>query len=61
MPYYSFRAAYPAEKKDQVGDTAIWTLTEPQRSNSASTFFATATTVNNLYESNGVYTYHVLL
>ncbi len=56
MPYYSFRAAYPAEWKDQVGDTANWTW----RNHSLKFGFdilRNSDEVNNLYESNGVYTY----
>lgn len=56
MPYYSFRAAYPAEWKDQVGDTANWQL-----NNHGIKFgfdiLRNSDEVNNLYESNGVYTY----
>ncbi|HEX4065213.1 MAG TPA: TonB-dependent receptor [Acidobacteriaceae bacterium] len=56
MPYYSFRAAYPAEWKDQVGDTANWT-----HNNHDLKFgwdiLRNSDEVNNLYESNGVYTY----
>ncbi len=56
MPYYSFREAYPAEWKDQVGDTATW-----QHNNHALKFgfdiLRNSDEVNNLYESNGVYTF----
>ncbi len=56
MPYYSFRTAYPAEWKDQVGDTGYWT-----RGNHSLKFgfdiLRNSDEINNLYESNGVYTY----
>ena len=56
MPYYSFRLAYPAEWKDQAGDTATW-----QHNNHALKFgfdiLRNSDEVNNLYESNGVYTF----
>ncbi len=56
MPYYSFRLAYPAEWKDQVGDTATWV-----HNNHSLRFgwdiLRNSDEVNNLYESNGVYTY----
>jgi outer membrane receptor protein involved in Fe transport len=56
MPYYSFRLAYPAEWKDQAGDTATW-----EHNNHALKFgfdiLRNNDEVNNLYESNGVYTY----
>lgn len=56
MPYYSFRYAYPAEVKTQVGDTANWTW----RNHSVKFGFDILRNndeINNLYESNGVYTY----
>jgi hypothetical protein len=56
MPYYSFRTAYPAEWKTQVGDTANWTY----RNHSIKFGFdilQNKDEINNLYESNGVYTY----
>ena len=56
MPYYSFRTAYPAEWKTQVGDTANWTW----RSHSLKFGFdilRNKDEIKNLYESNGVYTY----
>jgi hypothetical protein len=56
MPYYSFRTAYPAEVKTQVGDTANWTY----RNHSIKFGFdilQNKDEINNLYESNGVYTY----
>ncbi len=56
MPYYSFRAAYPDERKTQLGDTANW-----QHGNHGLKFgfdiLRNADVINNLYESNGVYTY----
>jgi hypothetical protein len=56
IPYYSFRYAYPDERKTQVSDTATW-------SHGRHTFkfgfdiLRNADTINNLFESNGVYTY----
>ncbi len=56
MPYYSFRTAYPEERKTQVADTVNWT-----RGNQNFKFgfdvLRNADKVDNLYESNGVYTY----
>jgi outer membrane receptor protein involved in Fe transport len=56
MPYYSFRLAYPAEWKDQAGDTATF-----EHNNHALKFgfdiLRNSDEINNLYESNGVYTY----
>ncbi|HEX4311792.1 MAG TPA: carboxypeptidase regulatory-like domain-containing protein [Acidobacteriaceae bacterium] len=56
MPYYSFRAAYPAEWKDQVGDTATW-LHNNHSLKFGFDILRNNDEVNNLYESNGVYTY----
>ncbi len=56
MPYYSFRAAYPAEWKDQLGDTATWTWKNHTVRFGLDTL-RNSDEVNNLYESNGVYTY----
>ena len=56
MPYYSFRTAYPDERKTQYADTLFWT----HKNHSVKTGFdilRNHDTVNNLYESNGVYTY----
>jgi outer membrane receptor protein involved in Fe transport len=56
MPYYSFRYAYPAEWKNQVGDTGYWT----HRNHTVKFGFdilRNSDEINNLYESNGVYTY----
>ena len=55
-PYYSFRTAYPDEKKFQVGDTAIWTH-KGQTIKFGLDILRNNDTINNLYESNGVYTY----
>lgn len=55
-PYYSFRTAYPDEKKTQVGDTAIWTH-NGQTIKFGLDILRNTDTINNLYESNGVYTY----
>jgi outer membrane receptor protein involved in Fe transport len=56
MPYYSFRTAYPAEWKTQLGDTANWTY-KNQNIKFGFDIVRNADEVNNLYESNGVYTY----
>jgi outer membrane receptor protein involved in Fe transport len=56
MPYYSFRTAYPAEWKDQVSDTANWTH-KSQNIKFGFDILRNSDLVNNLYESNGVYTY----
>ncbi|MFT4113712.1 TonB-dependent receptor domain-containing protein [Silvibacterium sp.] len=56
MPYYSFRAAYPDERKTQLGDTANWTY-KNQNIKFGFDILRNADTINNLYESNGVYTY----
>ncbi|GGG98707.1 TonB-dependent receptor [Silvibacterium dinghuense] len=56
MPYYSFRTAYPDERKTQLGDTANWTY-HNQNLKFGFDILRNADTVNNLYESNGVYTY----
>ena len=56
MPYYSFRTAYPAEWKNQVGDTGYWT----HRNHTFKFGFdllRNSDEINNLFESNGVYTY----
>ena len=55
-PYYSFRTAYPDERKTQLADTVNWT----HKSHNLKFGFdilRNADTINNLYESNGVYTY----
>lgn len=56
MPYYSFRTSYPDEKKWQVADTATW------NHNRHNLKFGVDVVHNddlmdNLYESNGYYTY----
>lgn len=56
MPYYSFRLAYPAEWKDQVGDTANWTHNN-HNLKFGFDILRNSDLINNLYESNGVYTY----
>ena len=56
MPYYSFRTAYPDERKTQFGDTAIWTH-KSQNIKFGVDILRNNDTINNLYESNGVYTY----
>lgn len=55
-PYYSFRTAYPDEKKTQFGDTAVWTH-KGQTIKFGLDILRNTDTINNLYESNGVYTY----
>jgi outer membrane receptor protein involved in Fe transport len=56
MPYYSFRTAYPAEWKDQVGDTGYWTRGS-HNVRFGFDIIRNSDEINNLYESNGVYTY----
>ena len=56
MPYYSFRTAYPAEWKDQVGDTGYWTHGN-HNVRFGFDILRNSDEINNLYESNGVYTY----
>ena len=56
MPYYSFRLAYPEEYKTQVGDTATWSHGN-QTIKFGFDILRNTDTINNLYESNGVYTY----
>jgi len=55
-PYYSYRAAYPDERKWQVFDTAYLT-----KGNQSIKFgldvLHNTDLINNLYESNGIYTY----
>jgi hypothetical protein len=58
-PYYSYRTAYPLEKKWQVGDTLYW-----NKGNHSFKFGVDAVHnydfQNNLYESNGEYSYQYL-
>lgn len=56
MPYYSFRAAYPEEYKSQLGDTAIWTKKQ-HNFKFGFDVLRNHDKINNLYESNGVFTY----
>jgi outer membrane receptor protein involved in Fe transport len=56
MPYYSFRTAYPEEWKNQVGDTADWTW-KNHNIKFGLDILRNSDEINNLYESNGVYTY----
>jgi outer membrane receptor protein involved in Fe transport len=56
MPYYSFRTAYPAEWKDQVGDTGYWTHGS-HNIRFGFDILRNSDEINNLFESNGVYTY----
>jgi len=56
MPYYSFRTSYPEEIKTQIADTANWT----EKSHNIKFGFDYVLNhdmINNLYESNGVFTY----
>ncbi|MBW8869792.1 MAG: TonB-dependent receptor, partial [Acidobacteriales bacterium] len=55
-PYYSFRTSYPEEKKTQLGDTAIWTH-KGHTIKFGLDVLRNEDTINNLYQSNGVYTY----
>jgi hypothetical protein len=59
MPYYSFRDAYPDERKSQLADTANW-IHKGQNIKFGFDILKNHDTVNNLYESNGVYTYTYL-
>jgi len=56
MPYYSFRKSYPDEHKFQVGDTAIWSHGS-HNIKFGMDILRNADTIDNLYQSNGVYTY----
>jgi len=56
MPYYSFRAAYPEEYKKQLSDTGNWTH-KNHNIKFGFDILMNHDTINNLYESNGVYTY----
>jgi hypothetical protein len=56
MPYYSFRAAYPEEYKTQLGDTANWTKKQ-HNWKFGFDVLRNHDKINNLYESNGVFTY----
>ena len=56
MPYYSFRNAYPEERKTQLADTVNWTRGN-QNFKFGFDIVRNADKVDNLYESNGVYTY----
>ncbi len=56
IPYYSFRYAYPDERKWQISDTATWT--HGQHSVKFGLDIVHNYDIqNNLFESNGVYTY----
>ena len=58
-PYYSYRAAYPLERKWQIGDTLYWT-----KGNHSFKFGLDMVHnydfQNNLYESNGDYVYQYI-
>jgi outer membrane receptor protein involved in Fe transport len=58
-PYYSYRAAYPLEKKWQIGDILYW-----DKGNHSFKFGADIVHnydfQNNLYESNGDYSYQYI-
>jgi outer membrane receptor protein involved in Fe transport len=55
-PYYSFRTAYPDEKKSQIGDTAMWSH-HGHTVKFGLDILRNVDTIDNLNESNGVYTY----
>jgi len=58
-PYYSYRQAYPEERKTQIGDMVYWNL----KSHSLKFGFdviRNADMINNTYYSNGTYTYGYL-
>ncbi len=55
-PYYSFRTAYPDERKWQIGDTASLVLGK-NTIKFGEDFVHNDDLQNNLYEGNGVYTY----
>ncbi len=55
-PYYSFRVAYPDERKWQIGDTASVVLGR-HNIKFGEDFVHNYDLVNNLYQGNGVYSY----
>ena len=55
-PYYSFRAAYPDERKWQIGDTASWSHGR-HSIRFGIDFVHNYDLQNNLYQSNGSYSY----
>ena len=55
-PYYSFRTAYPDERKWQIGDTASFVFGKHDIKFGVD-FVHNYDLQNNLYESNGYYTY----
>jgi hypothetical protein len=55
-PYYSFRTAYPDERKWQIGDTASY-LFRNHNIKFGEDFVHNFDLQNNLYEGNGVYNY----
>ena len=58
-PYYSYRAAYPDERKWQVFDTAYWSHGNHSVKFGVDVLHNTDL-LNNLYESNGVYNYNYI-
>jgi outer membrane receptor protein involved in Fe transport len=59
IPYYSFRYAYPDERKWQISDTATWN--HGQHSVKAGVDMVHNYNIqNNLFESNGIYSYSSL-
>ncbi len=56
MPYYSFRTSYPEEEKVQVSDTGNWTE-KSQNIKFGFDYLLNHDLINNLFESNGVYSY----
>ena len=55
-PYYSYRTSYPSERKWQVFDTAYYEIGNHSIKFGAD-ILHNDDLINNLYESNGVYTY----
>ncbi len=55
-PYYSFRVAYPDERKWQIGDTASYLLGN-HNIKFGEDFVHNYDLQNNLYQGNGAYTY----
>ena len=56
MPYYSFRYSYPDERKTQFADTAIYSR-GGHNIKFGFDVLRNIDSINNLYQSNGVYTY----
>lgn len=58
-PYYSFRVAYPDERKWQIGDTASFLLGK-NTIKFGEDFVHNNDIQNNLFESNGAYSYNAI-